>query len=547
MQKRPNIIFIMSDDQGAWAMHCAGTPELYTPNLDRIAASGMRFENFFCVSPVCSPARASLLTGKIPSAHGIHDWLRSGNVDAERFAAQGRENPYGGYRDERKPIRYLEGQTTYTQLLAEAGYTCGLSGKWHLGDSVCPQCGFSKWYTMGKGGAYYYHGDMVENGDIRVEHGKYVTELITDKALAYLEEMQGGRKSARWTAGVAAGGSAGGPACRERPYYLSIHYTAPHSPWGAEQHPQKWIDYYKDCDFASIPDVPDHPDLTTGPVYGTPARRENLVGYFAAVSAMDEQIGRILDRLEELSLLEDTLVIFTSDNGMSMGHHGIWGKGNGTFPMNMFDTAVKVPFLASWKGHIPAGSLCSELVSAYDVFPTVLELAGIKQEAGDLPEKLSRFPGKSFAGLLLNREGLPGQQEPAPVRENLPGREPASARDDFSGQQELSAPSYDRGENAIMVLDEYGPVRMIRTKEWKYVHRYPEGKNELYHLTTDPGENVNLYGQPQFEGKALELLRKLEGWFETYADPRFDGRKEKVTGDGQTEEACGKGLPPLRM
>ena len=140
----------MSDDQGAWAMHCAGTPELYTPNLDRIAASGMRFENFFCVSPVCSPARASLLTGKIPSAHGIHDWLRSGNVDAERFAAQGRENPYGGYRDERKPIRYLEGQTTYTQLLAEAGYTCGLSGKWHLGDSVCPQCGFSKWYTMEK-------------------------------------------------------------------------------------------------------------------------------------------------------------------------------------------------------------------------------------------------------------------------------------------------------------------------------------------------------------------------------------------------------------
>lgn len=111
MDNRPNIIFILSDDQGAWAMHCAGTPELYTPNLDRIAAEGMRFENFFCVSPVCSPARASLLTGNIPSAHGVHDWIRSGNVDGEKFWKQGMENPYGGgYARETKPAAYLEGQ-----------------------------------------------------------------------------------------------------------------------------------------------------------------------------------------------------------------------------------------------------------------------------------------------------------------------------------------------------------------------------------------------------------------------------------------------------
>ena len=93
--KKPNIVFILSDDQGAWSMNCAGTPELYTPNLDRIAARGMRFENFFCVSPVCSPARASLLTGNIPSAHGVHDWIRSGNVDGEKFAAQPRRKDRG--------------------------------------------------------------------------------------------------------------------------------------------------------------------------------------------------------------------------------------------------------------------------------------------------------------------------------------------------------------------------------------------------------------------------------------------------------------------
>ena len=287
MAKKPNIVFILSDDQGPWAMNCAGTPELYTPSLNAIAQNGMRFENFFCASPVCSPARASLLTGDIPSSHGVLDWLRSGNVDAEKFAAQGKENPYGGYADEDKPIQYLAGKTTYTDILAQNGYTCALSGKWHLGDSVTPQHGFSRWYTIGKGGCFYYHPDIVENGSITVEHGKYVTDLITDRALEFLDELAEG----------------------EDPFYLSVHYTAPHSPWGAEHHPKEWIDYYDSCQFESIPDVPDHPDMTTGPVYGTPRRKENLRGYFAAISAMDAGIGRILCRLEEKGLTDDTLVV----------------------------------------------------------------------------------------------------------------------------------------------------------------------------------------------------------------------------------------------
>ncbi len=475
MKRRPNIIFILSDDQGAWAMHCAGTPELYTPNLDRIAASGTRLENFFCTSPVCSPARASLMTGTIPSAHGVHDWIRSGNVDANRFASQGAENPYaGGYRDERVPIPYLEGQTTYTDILAQNGYSCALSGKWHLGDSVRSQHGFSRWYTIGKGGCFYYHADMVENGNITVEHGKYVTEQITDKALEYLQEQKG------------------------EPFYLAVHYTAPHSPWEADQHPKKWIEYYKNCAFESIPDVPDHPGTTAGPVYGTPMRRNNLIGYFAAISAMDEQIGRILDRVEQLSLTEDTILIFTSDNGMSMGHHGIWGKGNGTIPFNLFDTAVKVPFLISWKDHIPAGHVSEELVSAYDVFPTILELAGLS-----FPQSRP-LPGKSFAGIVLGRKS-------------------------------------DRGENAVVTFDEYGSARMIRTKEWKYIHRYPQGEAELYDLCADPGEEHNLYGLNAWEFKSEQLRKQMEQWFSVYENPEIDGRKEGVTGFGQLERAGFRG------
>lgn len=479
MTKKPNILFILSDDQGAWAMHCAGTPELATPNLDRIAQNGIRFDSFFCASPVCSPARASLLTGTIPSAHGVHDWLRSGNVDKAQMDRLSIKNPYGGYADEDKPIQYLKGQATYTDLLAESGYACALSGKWHLGDSFTPQHGFSRWYTIGKGGCFYYHPDIIENGQIEVKHGQYVTELITDRAIGFIDELSGG----------------------EAPFYLSVHYTAPHSPWGADHHPKKWIDYYENCAFDSIPDIPDHPDMTTGPVYGTPARKENLRGYFAAISAMDEQIGRLLDHLEQKKLLNDTIVIFTADNGMSMGHHGIWGKGNGTFPQNMYDTAVKVPFLISWPGHFPKGAVCQQMASAYDLFPTLIDLLGLPSRACE------RLPGKSFL-LCLTGE--------------------ASADSD------------------IVVFDEYGPVRMIRSREYKYIHRYPYGYNEFYDLKNDPSEEHNLINDPASQQAILEMRRRMEKWFTAYVNPDLDGTKEEVSGLGQL---CSAGIyaeKPLR-
>ena len=118
-QEKPNILFILTDDQGAWAMRCAGNTDIHTPNLDRIASQGYRFENFFCASPVCSPARASLLTGRIPSAHGVQDWIRSGNLDRDGLKKEIREDPY--YLCEEKPIQYLEGMLTYTDVLKENG------------------------------------------------------------------------------------------------------------------------------------------------------------------------------------------------------------------------------------------------------------------------------------------------------------------------------------------------------------------------------------------------------------------------------------------
>lgn len=463
MKKRPNLLFILTDDQGAWAMHCAGNTDIQTPNLDRLAAQGTRFDNFFCASPVCSPARASILTGRIPSQHGVHDWIRSGSLD-KKALGEHQDHPY--FASEDVPIQYLEGMTTYPDLLAQNGYTCALAGKWHLGDSMQPQHGFSHWYTIGRGGCLYNQADVIENGALHFE-SRYITDLITEHALDYLDEFAG----------------------REEPFYVSVHYTAPHDPWDEDQHPKEYIDLYRDCAFTATPDEPLHPNRIPTAPGGTGEERKRLLrGYYAAVSAMDAGVGRLLDRLEQLGVAEDTLVIFTADNGMNMGHHGIWGKGNGTFPFNLFDTAVKVPFIARWPGHILADRVTPSMCSHYDIIQTLNELLDL---GASLPEDL---PGRSFANVLLKGDDT---------------------------------------DNHVVILDEYGSSRMIRNQEWKYIHRYPYGPHELYHLTEDPGEKENLAGKPEYAEIQARLLGKLQNWYYTYADPAVDGSREAVTGFGQ--------------
>ena len=366
MNKRPNLLFLLTDDQGAWAMRCAGNTDIHTPNLDRLASQGMRFDNFFCASPVCSPARASILTGRIPSQHGVHDWIRSGSLDRQALGEQAGD-PY--FASEDRPVRYLEGLVTYPDLLARQGYTCALAGKWHLGDSLHPQHGFSHWYTIGRGGCLYNRADVVENGTLHFE-SRYITDLITERALEYLDALSGS----------------------ENPFYISVHYTAPHDPWDEDQHPKEYIDLYRDCAFTATPDEPLHPDRIPTAPGGTGEERKRLLrGYYAAVTAMDAGVGRLLDRLDALGIADDTVVVFTADNGMNMGHHGIWGKGNGTFPFNLFDTAVKVPFLVRWPGRVRAGRVTPAMCSHYDIIHTFNELFSLGAQL------LDSLPGRSFA------------------------------------------------------------------------------------------------------------------------------------------------------
>lgn len=147
----------------AWAVESETNHDIKTPNLKRLAESGVTFDEFYCTSPVCSPARASIVTGKIPSCHGIQDWLRKGNLDAWKYPHMAM---MVGFDMEDKSIDYLKGHKTYMEYLAENGYHCALSGKWHMGDNITKKKGFEYYFTIGRGGCHYYDADIFEDGEL---------------------------------------------------------------------------------------------------------------------------------------------------------------------------------------------------------------------------------------------------------------------------------------------------------------------------------------------------------------------------------------------
>lgn len=459
VKSRPNIVFVMTDDQGYWALGANGNPDIITPNLDRLALEGARFENFFSASPVCSPARASLLTGRIPSQHGVHDWIRKGN------SGEG-------------AIEYLKGMRGYTEDLKDAGYCLAFSGKWHLGDSANPQKGFSMWYAHQRGGGDYYNAPMIKNGKFIQQKG-YITDAITDNAIEFMDEL----------------------VKKEQPFYLAVHYTAPHSPWTNNNHPKELLSLYENCEFSSCPVKALHPwaIFSTAPDALTRDNamhpKESLAGYYAAVTGVDRGVGRIMENLKKCGVYDNTLFIFTADNGFNCGHHGIWGKGNGTFPANMYDSSIRVPFLVWHPSEVLGGRVIENMVSGYDFMPTILDYLDIQ-----VPERKG-LPGKSFAGLLK-------------------GKDTGRNKDD-----------------SIVIFDEYGPVRMIRTYTDKLVYRYPYGMDEYYDLLADPEEEINLIDDRLYQDRILELKIRMEAWFAKYVNPDIDGRLERVSGNGQLDRA----------
>lgn len=505
--KKPNMVFILADDHGQWALGSYGNDEVISPNIDKLANEGTRFDNFFCTSPVCSPARASILTGKMPSQHGVHDWLSGGSVntklveesemnlkkflsispkEVQNFHLAGRTIDEVGDDEVIKPldtaegkkfmsyethlIQFLEGLKTYPKILSENGYECGMVGKWHLGDSLNPQCGFTTWEAIARGATRYTYPEVVEDGKVKYVE-EYVTKRIASQAIDFLDTQSG-----------------------EEPFYLSVHFTAPHDPWEKDDQPAEFWDLYEDCKFENVKFEEQHP-WQNDHVHTIARNQEEmnyfLRGYYTAISGMDHYIGKIMDKLKAQELDDNTIVVFCGDNGMNLGQHGLWGKGNATKPQNLYDTSVKVPFI--W--YDPRTKTINDsdsLLSQYDIMPTILEVCGIEKKLDNT------FPGNSFVSVL---EDKPIKLEP------------------------------------VVVYDEYGPCRMIRTKEFKYIHRFHDLPCEFYDLRTDSDERNNLIDDPEYNDKINFMRGELEAWFIKYVDPRLDGAVIGCKGAGQFERA----------
>lgn len=500
MSKKPNILFILSDDQGTWSLGSYGNKEAITPNLDKLAEHGMRFENFYCTSPVCSPARASILSGKMPSQHGVYDWLGGGSVNKEEYKDipinHKRSIPYLHKKPknpelipddemitfsetesyqffmpyEKGPIQFMQEHLAYTEVLKDNGYTCGLSGKWHLGDSKTPQKGFDYWEVIARGGTNYMLPEYIRDGRIKLEED-YVTDIITNDAITFIEQQS-----------------------TDKPFYLSVHYTAPHDPWDQQDQPEDVWKLYDNCEFNHIPNIDRNASQVKWCFYpkDQKERKYALQGYFTTLTAMDQSIGRLVEKLKEKDLWDNTVIFFMADNGFNVGHHGIWGKGNGTVPLNLFETSVKVPCIISGAG-VNKGEVCETLVSQYDIFPTILELADC--DITNLQEYLETLPGSSMNPLLT------GEKE--------------EIRDE------------------VVIYDEYGPARMIRQDDFKLIYRYPYGPHELYDLKNDPEEVFNLYDVEKYNKIKNQLTDKLFKWFEKFCSGKYDASRLPVNGSGQ--------------
>ncbi len=437
-KKKPNLVFILTDNHGAWTLGCYGNKDIRTPHLDQFAEEGMLFSRAMSSNPVCSPTRATFLTGLIPSQHGLHSFLD------------------GKYMIGEEAYYTLEEFETLPEILDSEGYNCGLVGKWHLGANMEPQDGLDYWITMVKGSTRdFYKDPIIEDGEVKPTP-KYMTDLWTEHGVKFIEQNKD----------------------KEEPFFLYLAYNGPYclSPLLLEPSLNRHAEYYSDKYLPSFPRDMMHPWQHNNKDY-----HNNIVSIrrvAAEVSAVDDGVGTIMKALKDNGLDEDTLVVFAGDQGWMGGQNGFFGMGDHTRPFAAHDLMMQIPFLFRQPGTVATGE-CDHLVSNYDFLPSVLDFMGLENR---IPEK-PKLPGHSFAPILRGDE-----------------------------MEWVNEMGYEM-ENC----------RSFRTDDWKYVaRRSPTGPSELYDMKGDPNERFNLFGQPEHAEIQEEMAGKLDNFFNTYADPKYD-------------------------
>ncbi len=436
--ERPNILLILADGLGAWMCGCYGNKEFRTPNIDLLARLGVRFQNAIVVTPAGSPSRATLLTGRTPMQHGIHDFLTSRPVTDP---PQGQSEAPAGFAQE----------VMISDMLAQIGYHCGYIGRWHLGNDAQPGHNFSYTFTYAEEEVTHRDPLISRNGQISRVQG-YAAELFTNAALEFLDRVPQGE-----------------------PFFLVISYLNPNEPY--EGHPDRYYELYQGADFKTIGWQPPAGNALRGRQY-----LADIVGNLrkcaAGLTALDDQIGRLLTGLRQKGVWSDTLVAFTSVHGLLWGRHGLWADGLASDPINMYDEVVRVPLILSWPGDIPVEATRAELVSSYDLLPTLCQLARLDPQI-----EQRNLCGRSYLYLAMN---LPfdKSEEPWPT----------------------------------LAFGYYRNTWMARGRRFKLVLRNEgEGPNEFYDLTQDPRERENQYDNPGYITVRDDMRRRLEQWVEKYS------------------------------
>ena len=412
---KPNVLVILVDDLGISDLSCYGAKDLQSPRLDQLANEGLKFENFYANCPVCSPTRASLITGRYPDIVGVPGVIRSRPQDS------------WGYLD--------PSAVTLPQLMKKAGYDTGMVGKWHLGlwsPNRPNQRGFD-WF---KG----FLGDMMNDYWNHRRHGTnymyfnnqeidppgHATDLFSDWAVDYVKMKKDSKK----------------------PWFLYLAYNAPHTPI---QPPEEWVAKVKARE------------------KGINDRRAKLV---ALIEHMDEGIGKVLDAIKSTGQEEDTLVIFSSDNGgqLNVGANCLpWRDGK----QSMYEGGLRVSTIAKWPGRIKADSTTGHIGATMDIMPTLAELTATKIT--------HQIDGKSFLPTLLGKSGQQRHEEIYFVRREGNHR--------YQGMT----------------------TQALRRGDWKVLQNSPFAPIEMYNLKEDPYETTNLAIKTdrKHRGKFAELTARL--------------------------------------
>jgi len=431
--QRPNIIFIMTDDHAAHAISAYGSKINRTPNIDRLARDGMRFTNCFVTNSICTPSRAAILTGKYSHMNGV-------------------------------PVfnRFDGSQPHLAKYLQAAGYQTAIVGKWHLGSDPT---GFDHWNILPGQGAYH-DPILIEMGQ-RKKHTGYATDIITDFSLEFIKNRS-----------------------KDRPFFLMYHHKAPHRPWQPDEkhaqmfagvqvpEPETFNDDYatrsaaaaeatmridrdlQPSDYKLIP-----PDGLSDAELKKWKYQRYMRDYLACVASVDDNVGRLLDYLDGSGLAQNTIVIYTSDQGFFLGNHNWFDK------RFMYEESLRMPFLIRWSNQIKPGTVNDGMILNVDFAPMLLDAAGLPVPAD--------MQGRSFLPLLHN-------QKPKDWRTSMYYRY-------------YHYPQHHR------VQPHYG----VRNHRYKLIYFNKLNQWELFDLRNDPHELKNLYSDPRYPSVMKKLKSEM--------------------------------------